>query len=227
MASGSSSLAEASIEDLQREIEQLKRKIVDSRNKLCDKTVVQVAEGIEPIQGLSMKIKRSLKGHNAKVLCLDWCLDKRHLVSSSQDGKLIVWDAFTTNKEHAVTMPTTWVMACAYGPSGNIVACGGLDNKVAVYPLCLDEDVATRKRTVGTHTSYMSCCLFPGSDNQVLTGSGDATCALWDVESGQVLQSFHGHNADVMSIDLAPGPNPNTFVSGVSENTLLHPDPEV
>ena len=61
----------------------------------------------------------------------------------------------------------------------------------------------------------MSCCLFPGSDNQVLTGSGDATCALWDVESGQVLQSFHGHNADVMSIDLAPGPNPNTFVSGV------------
>ncbi len=51
---------------------------------------------------------------------------------------------------------------------------------------------------------------------QVLTGSGDATCALWDVESGQVLQSFHGHNADVMSLDLAPGPNPNTFVSGVS-----------
>jgi len=27
-------------------------------------------------------------------------------------------------KEHAVTMPTTWVMACAYGPSGTVVACG-------------------------------------------------------------------------------------------------------
>ena len=49
-----------------------------------------------------------------------------------QDGKLIVWDAFTTNKEHAITMPTTWVMACAYGPSQNVVACGGLDNKVCV-----------------------------------------------------------------------------------------------
>jgi len=41
-----------------------------------------------------------------------------------QDGKMLVWDAFTTNKEHAVTMPTTWVMACAYGPSGTKVACG-------------------------------------------------------------------------------------------------------
>ena len=69
------------------------------------------------------------------MLCLDWCLDKRHLVSSSQDGKLIVWDAFSTNKEHAVTMPTTWVMACAYGPSGNIVACGGLDNKAGFLVL--------------------------------------------------------------------------------------------
>lgn len=218
VSSTTGTLQEDSIEGLQKEIEQLKRRIVEERMKLCDRTVGQVAESIEPIQGLNIKVRRSLKGHNAKVLCLDWCLDKRHLVSSSQDGKLIVWDAFTTNKEHAVTMPTTWVMACAYGPSGSIVACGGLDNKIAVYPLSLDDpDVATKKRTVGTHTSYMSCCLFPGSDNQVLTGSGDATCALWDVESGQVLQSFHGHNADVMSIDLAPGPNPNTFVSGACD----------
>jgi len=76
------------------------------------------------IQYLNIKPRRVLKGHQAKVLCSDWSPDKRHIVSSSQDGKLIIWDAFTTNKEHAVTMPTTWVMACAYAPSGNLVACG-------------------------------------------------------------------------------------------------------
>jgi guanine nucleotide-binding protein subunit beta-5 len=75
----------------------------------------------------------------------------------------------------------------------------GLDNKVTVYPLTTDEDISTRKRQVGTHTSYMSCCLFPNSDQQILTGSGDSTCALWDVESGQLLQSFHGHSGDVMA----------------------------
>lgn len=80
---------------------------------------------------------------------------------------MIIWDAFTTNKEYAVTMPTTWVMACAYGPSGQLVACGGLDNKVTVYPLSLEEDVSVKKKTVGTHTSYMSCCTFPNSDQQV------------------------------------------------------------
>jgi len=105
----------------------------------------------------------------------------------------------------------------------------------------MEDDPNIKRKTVGTHTSYMSCCLFPNSDQQVdsfhinliiiyyngstylylkswqiLTGSGDSTCALWDVESGQLLQSFYGHTADVMSIDLAPSETGNTFVSGVN-----------
>jgi len=43
----------------------------------------------------------------------------------------------------------------------------GLDNKVTVYPLSLEEDVSTKKKTIGTHNSYMSCCTFPNSDQQV------------------------------------------------------------
>lgn len=97
----------------------------------------------------------------------------------------------------------------------------GLDNKVTVYPVCADEDMSLKKKTVGTHTSYMSCCTFPNSDQQILTGSGDATCALWDVESGQLLQSFHGHTGDIMSIDLAPNETGNTFVSGVRIKHLV------
>lgn len=113
---------------------------------------------------------------------------------------MIIWDAFTTNKEHAISMPTTWVMACAFGPSGNLVACGyyypwnalmsgnkhysfslyffrGLDNKITVYPLSLEEDVQGKKKHVGTHTSYMSCCTFPGTDQQVsLFTSSSSSC---------------------------------------------------
>ena len=84
-------------------------------------------------------------------------------------------------------------MACAFAPSGNLVACGynffssahylkvcglsnnifnqivfsGLDNKVTVYPLSMEDDPNSKRKTVGTHTSYMSCCLFPNSDQQV------------------------------------------------------------
>lgn len=46
--------------------------------------VEQAAERLEPLTQLSIKQRRILKGHAGKVLCMDWSLDKRHIVSSSQ-----------------------------------------------------------------------------------------------------------------------------------------------
>ncbi|KAH3837583.1 guanine nucleotide-binding protein subunit beta-5a-like isoform X1 [Dreissena polymorpha] len=211
-----------SIEALQREAEELKKRLEEEKAKLKDVEMCKAASKIDPITNFSMKQRRHLKGHQGKVLCMDWSTDKKHIVSSSQDGKMLVWDAFSTNKEHAVTMPTTWVMACAYGPSGTKVACGGLDNKCTIYPVSLDDtDISSRKKAVATHTSYLSCCTFTCSDHQILTGSGDSTCALWDVESGQLIQSFHGHAGDVMSIDLSPSETGNLFVSGGCDRTAM------
>uniref|UniRef100_A0AAQ6IHG8 G protein subunit beta 5 n=1 Tax=Anabas testudineus TaxID=64144 RepID=A0AAQ6IHG8_ANATE len=216
------------LQTLKAESENLKKKLEEERNKLTDVELHQLAEKIEVVGALSIKTRRLLKGHGNKVLCMDWCKDKRRLVSSSQDGKVIVWDGFTLNKEHGVTLPCTWVMACAYAPSGCAVACGGLDNKCSVIPLSLDktENLAAKKKPVAMHTNYVSGCTFTNSDMQVraslmpreagepifdwanldplssegllFVSSGDGSCALWDVESGQLLQSFHGHTADVL-----------------------------
>ncbi len=54
-------------------------------------------------------------------------------MSASQDGKLIVWDSYSTNKVHAIPLRSSWVMTCAYAPSGSFVACGGLDNICSIY----------------------------------------------------------------------------------------------
>ncbi|KAI8777817.1 guanine nucleotide-binding protein subunit beta-5 [Biomphalaria glabrata] len=210
-----------SIEALSREAESLKARLSEEKAKLNDLDYCVIGQRLESLQNFNIKPRRTLKGHQGKVLCMDWSSDKRHIVSSSQDGKMLIWDAFTTNKEHAITMPTTWVMACSYGPSGNVVACGGLDNKCTLYPLSMEEDPATKKKAVATHTSYLSCCSFTSSDHQILTGSGDSTCALWDVENAQLIQSFHGHAGDVMSIDLSPTETGNIFVSGGCDKVAM------
>ena len=46
--------------------------------------VKNVAERLQSLQGCHMKVRRILKGHQGKVLCMDWSGDRRHLVSSSQ-----------------------------------------------------------------------------------------------------------------------------------------------
>lgn len=50
-------------------------------------------------------------------------------------GIVKVWNAFSTNKVHAIPLRSSWVMTCAYSPQGTFVACGGLDNLCSVYKL--------------------------------------------------------------------------------------------
>lgn len=209
---------------LKDEVATLKRSLENEKFRLDDVPFASVASKLDPITNLAIKSRRLLKGHSGKVLCLDWAQDKRRLVSSSQDGKLIVWDAFPNNskQEHVVTLPTTWVMACSFAPSGNFIAGGGLDNKITAYPLYAEEDSSLKKRPIGTHTSYTSCSMFLGNDQQILTGSGDSTCALWNVECGTLIQSFQGHTSDVLSLDVSPSETGNTFVSvGCDKRALI------
>lgn len=66
------------------------------------------------------------------------------------------------------------------------------------------------------HTGYLSHCRFL-NDRQIITSSGDMTCALWDIEKGTVISNFVGHSGDVMSLSLSP--DMRTFVSGACDTT--------
>ncbi|XP_021565920.1 guanine nucleotide-binding protein G(I)/G(S)/G(T) subunit beta-2 isoform X1 [Carlito syrichta] len=164
-----------------------------------------------------MRTRRTLRGHLAKIYAMHWGTDSRLLVSASQDGKLIIWDSYTTNKVHAIPLRSSWVMTCAYAPSGNFVACGGLDNICSIYSLKTREGNVRVSRELPGHTGYLSCCRFL-DDNQIITSSGDTTCALWDIETGQQTVGFAGHSGDVMSLSLAP--DGRTFVSGACDASI-------
>ena len=124
-------------------------------------TVRQVAsQHTEALPRIGMKPRRNLKGHLAKIYAMHWSTDRRHLVSASQDGKLIIWDAYTTNKVHAIPLRSSWVMTCAYAPSGNFVACGGLDNICSIYNLSSRDGPTRVARELSGHSGYLSCCRF-------------------------------------------------------------------
>lgn len=105
-------------------------------------------------------------------------------------------------------------MTCAYAPSGCFVACGGLDNICSIYSLKTREGNVRVSRELPGHTGYLSCCRFL-DDNQIVTSSGDMSCALWDIETGQQVTSFLGHTGDVMSLSLSH--DMRTFVSGACD----------
>jgi guanine nucleotide-binding protein G(I)/G(S)/G(T) subunit beta-1 len=83
------------------------------------------------------KMRRTLRGHFGKVYAMHWAgQGSPQLVSASQDGKLIIWNAHTTNKVQAIPLRSSWVMTCAFEQTTNtLVACGGLDNLCSVYKI--------------------------------------------------------------------------------------------
>jgi WD40 repeat protein len=160
-----------------------------------------MAAEVDALPRIVMRPRRALRGHLAKIYAMHWAADRRHLVSASQDGKLIVWDAYTTNKVHAIPLRSSWVMTCAYSPSGNFVACGGLDNICSIYNLNNKDGTSARgARELSAHSGYLSCCRFI-NDRQIVTSSGDMTCMLWDIEAGVRVVEFSDHTGDVMRYD--------------------------
>lgn len=184
---------------------------------------------------LHLKQRRVLKGHFGKIYALHWSKkDSVHIVSASQDGKLIIWNGLTTNKVEAIPLRSSWVMTCAYAPSGKYVACGGLDNLCSVYPLNApsgspypsppDSSPNAPVVELANHEGYLSCCRFI-SDDEILTSSGDSTCILWDVETKNPKVIFDSHSGDVMSVALSS--DGSKFVSGSCDSTAKVFEPRV
>jgi len=204
---------------LKAELEGKKQALSDSEDlaALCS------ANGMSQIEGkLPIKNRKVLKGHFAKIYAMHWCDSTsaeygKWLVSASQDGKLIVWNAQTTNKVHAIPLRSSWVMTCAFSPTGTKVACGGLDNICSIYNLNGKEQPIKVARELAAHTGYLSCCRFLKDGNKIITSSGDMSCMKWDVESGQNEINYCDHNGDVMSISTNSAGT--VFVSGACDAT--------
>lgn len=205
---------------------EIKARIQSAKDANNDTTLTASSSTIEEIPRVQLRPRRTLKGHLSKIYALHWSTDNKHLVSASQDGKLLIWNTYTQMKTCSIPLRSSWVMTCAFSPSGSMVACGGLDNVCSIYNIqAQDTAPGTTARVLGTdgpgamddaHTGYLSCCRFI-DDRQMITSSGDMTCAIWDIETGKRVVQCLGHTGDCMFLSL--GPAKQTFVSGACDAT--------
>ncbi|KAG2318617.1 hypothetical protein Bca4012_055180 [Brassica carinata] len=214
-------------------VNNLRDRLIQRRLQLLDTDVAKytAAQGRSPVKfgATDLVCCRTLQGHTGKVHSLDWTRESNRIVSASQDGRLIVWNALTSQKTHAIKLPCAWVMTCAFSPNGQTVACGGLlDSVCSIFSLSsttADKDgTVPVSRMLSGHKGYVSCCRYvPNEDAHLITSSGDQTCVLWDVTTGLKTSVFggefqSGHTADVLSVSISES-NPTRFISGSCDTT--------
>lgn len=197
------------------EVESLRSEI---RNKLAElkDSYFTEQQSISPVKTPSLLVSRTLQGHFQKVYAIDWAgNNSNEIMSASQDGKIIIWNADTQMKSNAITLTSCWVMACAFEKSSNgVVASGGLNNICSIYRL-RDNQIgikASPDYDLEGHEGYISSCKFINSQ-KLVTSSGDGQCKVWDVENSTCTHYYNEHGNDVMSVDVCPT-DENLFVSG-------------
>jgi len=200
---------------LRRELTNIAKSIREAANAVRDDDNLGGA-GSKPGKSSTKKL---LKGHINKVTCVHFSGDSRHAVSGSLDGKLIVWDCWTGNKAQVIPLRSAWVMTAVFSDSGNLVACGGMDNQLTIYDLNNRDSngIAKMLREVMGYEGFLSSARFL-DDETLVTGSGDMKVQHIEIESGKRLLDMQGHNGDVAALSLKPSDS-NVFVTGSVDRT--------
>ncbi|PSN33665.1 Guanine nucleotide-binding protein subunit beta-2 [Blattella germanica] len=171
---------------LRKELEDLVNKIKDDQKKMADKKLEDLCGDMSEAPKVKLVTKKILKGHINKVNSIHFSGDSR----------------------------SSWVMSVAFAPSGNFVACGGMDNMCTIYDLNNRDSTGVAKivRELAGYEGFLSSCRFI-DDKTIITGSGDMKMLLFCGKRYTFSHIFR----DVVSISLAP--DIKTYVTGSVDKT--------
>ena len=165
----------------------------------------------------------TLSEHNQRVRCVVFHPHGKILASSSSDNTIKLWDVATGKCWKTLAEHSSYVWSLAFSEDGSMLASGSEDRTIKLW------DVATGKclTTLTGHTGWVRSVAFCGNSsnrnrysnrNILASGGGDRTIKIWDVNSGQCLQTLTGHKQRVRSVAFSP--DGNKLASGSGDHTI-------
>lgn len=152
---------------------------------------------------------------NKKVLSAAWAPDSSQLFAAVKDSGLVVMSG-ADKSVTAVVGTTTDITALAAHPNGLYLAIGvGTDGTVQ---LVSNQTGLPERAFLGAHTGRPYKLAFDRYGRQLVSCGEDGRLFLWDVESGQMLQTlYEGSNCT----DLVFSPSGLLLVAGFGEEQVV------
>jgi WD40 repeat protein len=153
---------------------------------------------------------RRFEGHSGTVFRLSLSPDGRRVLSAGADRTVRVWDVETGKELHCFRGHAEVIFSLAWSPDGRRALSGSADGTLVLW----DVEKGTEIRRLRGHTTVIWSVAFSPDGRRALSSSGssrrpdgffgpagfDYVVRLWDVETGEELHQFEGHEYAVMSI---------------------------
>ena len=187
--------------------------------------------------------KYLVSGANDVTLCI-WNIATKKVIMRSDDkySGQGAGDIYWQLGERGFPLRHTWgVTAVAFHPNSNYVVSGSKDSTIRMWDVntgitvrhfigafaenngndCgnIDTDYCkdSQLRPLA-HRKSVTCLSFSSDGKRLVSGSEDMTVVVWDVATGNRLQTFHGHKSGILSVDFSE--DGMKIVSGSEDNTV-------
>lgn len=96
----------------------------------------------------------------------------------------------------------SWVRAIGITPDGQVTFSGGYDGRLVWWPT--DAEKPEPLRVVDAHQGWIRALSVSPDGQRVATCGNDLTVKIWNVQSGELIQTFEGHQWHVYNVLFAP-----------------------
>lgn len=163
------------------------------------------------------------QGHVQAVGSLCWLADGQHILSTSNEKLIHIWDAFTGIQLRCYQDSSQAARDAAGSSDGTQIATVGEDALVRVWDFASNRLLTTYRGHGGQSINALA---WAPTQPILATAAADGTVHVWDSATGQVLVIYRGHTGNVNSLAWSPDANASPLgggyciVSGGDDSTV-------
>jgi WD40 repeat protein len=166
------------------------------------------------IENLSIVIQND---YSRPIFVVKFSPDGKYVISVDGMQNIQIWDSSNFKMIKSFSSGHGWyIWSASFSPDGKYIATGSLgrfDKMINLYEL----KTGTKIRTFKGHSDYILSVDFSPAGKSIISGSIDKTIKLWDVESGDEINTFRC--PAVTSVKFTP--DGKQILSGDGKKTLI------